>query len=159
LEHVLKGGKKMSLTIKSCYALRGLYELYKLQNIQSQNEEKNYVSIFNISENTEIPNEFLAKIFSELKRAGIVDSGRGKFGGFNLTKNPEDVKLSEIVEALEVPLNSYDCVTKGTCTNQDACPADFVWKRVQKAIFDELSKITLKDIIEYGEQKGNVSPI
>jgi len=83
----------MSLTIKSCYALRGLYELYKLQNIQSQNEEKNYVSIFNISENTEIPNEFLAKIFSELKRAGIVDSGRGKFGGFNLTKNPEDVKL------------------------------------------------------------------
>ncbi|HQD63567.1 MAG TPA: Rrf2 family transcriptional regulator, partial [Defluviitoga sp.] len=103
----------MSLTIKSCYALRGLYELYKLQNIQSQNEEKNYVSIFNISENTEIPNEFLAKIFSELKRAGIVDSGRGKFGGFNLTKNPEDVKLSEIVEALEVPLNSYDCVTKG----------------------------------------------
>ena len=58
-----------------------------------------------------------------------------------------------------MPLNSYDCVTKGTCTNQDACPADFVMERVQKAGFDELSKITLKDIIEYGERKGNVSPI
>ena len=103
----------MSLTIKSCYALRGLYELYKLQNQQTQDEEKIFVSIYNISENTEIPNEFLAKIFSELKKAGIVDSGRGKFGGFNLTKNPEEIKLSEIVEALEVPLNSYDCVTNG----------------------------------------------
>lgn len=154
-----KRWENMSLTIKSCYALRGLYELYKLQNEQNQNNEKNYISIFSISENTDIPNEFLAKIFSELKRAGIVDSGRGKFGGFTLAKNPEEVKLSEIVEALEVPLNSYDCVTKGECVNQDTCPADFVWRRVQKAIFDELSKITLKDIIEYGERKGNVSPI
>lgn len=159
MTQVVKGGENMSLTIKSCYALRGLYELYKLQNQQTQDEEKIFVSIYNISENTEIPNEFLAKIFSELKKAGIVDSGRGKFGGFNLTKNPEEIKLSEIVEALEVPLNSYDCVTKGDCPNQDTCPADFVWKRVQKAIFDELSKITLKDIIEYGERKGNVSPI
>jgi len=159
LTQVVKGGENMSLTIKSCYALRGLYELYKLQNQQTQDEEKNFVSIYSISENTEIPNEFLAKIFSELKKAGIVDSGRGKFGGFNLTKNPEEIKLSEIVEALEVPLNSYDCVTKGDCPNQDTCPSDFVWKRVQKAIFDELSKITLKDIIEYGERKGNVSPI
>ncbi len=49
-------------------------------------KKKIFVSIYNISENTEIPNEFLAKIFSELKKAGIVDSGRGKFGGFNLTK-------------------------------------------------------------------------
>ena len=142
----------VSLTIKSCYAIRGLYYLCKLQDEQMEGKS-GHIAIYKISEKSQIPNEFLAKIFAELKKAGIIESERGKFGGFILKKNPEDIKLSEIVKILEEPLNSYSCVSKGYCTEQETCSVDFVWKKVQKAIFSELSKITLKDIIEYGKKK------
>ncbi|MDY6894159.1 MAG: Rrf2 family transcriptional regulator [Thermotogota bacterium] len=142
----------MSLTVKSCYAIRGMYEMYKLQN-RNKDGKNTKISIAKIAESSGISQEFLAKIFAELKKAKIVSSEKGKFGGFYFTKAPEEINLSEIVEVLEVPLNSYDCVSEGECENQKNCPVEFVWKRVQDAIFNELSKITLKDVIEYGEKK------
>ncbi len=142
----------MSLTVKSCYAIRGLYEMYKLQN-RNEDEKNNKISIAKIAESSGISQEFLAKIFAELKKANIVSSEKGKFGGFYFTKAPEEINLSEIVEVLEVPLSSYDCISEGGCENQKNCPIEFVWKRVQNAIFNELSKITLRDVIEYGEKK------
>jgi Rrf2 family iron-sulfur cluster assembly transcriptional regulator len=142
----------MSLTIKSCYAIRGLYELGKMQE-QSREENKKIFSIAQISQSAGIPQEFLAKIFADLKKTGIIDSEKGKFGGFFLTKKPEDIKLSEVVKVLEVPLNSYDCITQGVCVNQKNCSVDFVWERLEKAIFRELEDISLKDVLEYGKRK------
>ncbi|PNR99747.1 Rrf2 family transcriptional regulator [Petrotoga mexicana DSM 14811] len=142
----------MSLTIKSCYAIRGLYEMYKLQN-RNKEEKNSKISISKIAESSGISQEFLAKIFAELKKTKIVASEKGKFGGFYFTKAPEEINLSEIVEVLEVPLSSYDCISEGECENQNNCPVEFVWRRVQDAIFNELSNITLKDVIEYGKKK------
>jgi len=147
-----RGGTYMSLTIKSCYAIRGLYEMYKLQN-RIKDEKNTKISISKIAESSGISQEFLAKIFAELKKSEIVSSEKGKFGGFYFTKAPEEIKLSQIVEVLEEPLNSYDCISEGECENQKICPVEFVWQRVQKAIFSELSNITLKDVIECGHKK------
>ncbi|WP_245863345.1 RrF2 family transcriptional regulator [Petrotoga halophila] len=80
----------MSLTVKSCYAIRGLYEMYELQN-RNKDEKNTKISIAKIAESSGISQEFLAKIFAELKKAKIVSSEKGKFGGFYFTKAPEEI--------------------------------------------------------------------
>src|SRR5690606_26983836 len=97
-------------TVKSSYALRALFELAVL----TKDEGKERVTISELSERQNIPKDFLEKIFSELREAGILKSIRGKYGGYVLAKDPKNLKLSEIVKVLDNPLQSYDCIT-GEC--------------------------------------------
>ena len=94
----------MALTVKSSYALRALFELAVL----TKDEGKERVTISELSERQNIPKDFLEKIFSELREAGILKSIRGKYGGYVLAKDPKNLKLSEIVKVLDNPLQSYD---------------------------------------------------
>ena len=139
----------MSLTVKSSYALRALYELSILNK-----KGKKKVSIAELSKNQEIPRDFLEKIFSELRDAGILLSIRGRYGGYVLLKKPSELKISEIVNILDKPLQSYKCVG-GKCSVKVKCAVEFVWKRAYNTMMEELSKITLQDIIDHGEKMIN----
>jgi Rrf2 family iron-sulfur cluster assembly transcriptional regulator len=141
----------MSLTVKSSYALRALFELAVL----TEDEGKEKVPISELSERQNIPKDFLEKIFIELRDAGIVKSVRGKFGGYALAKNPEDLPLSEVVQVLDKPLQSFDCIV-GECSLEIECAVEFVWKRVNNSIMMELSKMTLQDIIDYGRKIAKI---
>ena len=99
--------------------------------------------------------DFLEKIFSELREAGILKSIRGKYGGYVLAKDPKNLKLSEIVKVLDNPLQSYDCIT-GEYQLEINCAVEFVWKRVHNAMILELDKLTLQDIIDYGTAVANL---
>jgi len=134
----------MGLTVKSSYALRALYELCILNN-----EGKEKVSITELSRNQNIPRDFLEKIFSELREADILDSLRGRYGGYVLKKKPSEIRLSEIVAVLDKPLQAYDCITD-SCKRNVNCAVEFVWKRVYNVMMIELDRITLQDIIDYG---------
>ena len=141
----------MALTVKSSYALRALFELAVL----TKDEGKERVTISELSERQNIPKDFLEKIFSELREAGILKSIRGKYGGYILANDPKDLRLSEIVQVLDNPLQSYDCIT-GECKLEINCAVEFVWKRVHNAMILELDKLTLQDIIDYGTAVANL---
>ena len=141
----------MALTVKSSYALRALFELA----IMTKEEGRDKVTISELSKRQNIPKDFLEKIFSELRDAGILKSIRGKFGGYVLLKEPDKLRLSEIVGILDKPLQSYDCVN-GECRLEIDCAVEFVWKRVHNSMMLELDKMTLQDIIEYGTKLANV---
>ncbi|MDN5342387.1 Rrf2 family transcriptional regulator [Oceanotoga sp. DSM 15011] len=136
----------MALTVKSSYALRALFELALLNK-----EGIKKVSIAELSKRQQIPRDFLEKIFSELRDAGILKSIRGRYGGYVLLKDPKDLRLSEIVNVLDKPLQSYDCVS-GECRVEIDCAVEFVWKRVHNVMMLELDKMTLQDIIRYGKE-------
>jgi len=135
----------MGLTVKSSYALKALFELASLNT-----EGVKKVSIAELSERQHIPKDFLEKIFSELREAGILKSIRGRYGGYVLIKSPESLKISEIVNVLDKPFQSYECI-EGQCKVDANCAVEFVWKRVHNAMMIELNKMTLADVIKNGK--------
>lgn len=138
----------MGLTVKSSYALRALYELVLFHKNGVER-----VSINELSTKQKIPKDFLEKIFSELREYGIVDSVRGRYGGYSLSKDPKKLKLSEIIYILDKPFQSYECVVTGKCeTLGSECAVGYIWKKINSILMQELSKITLADLIELGEK-------
>lgn len=75
-----------------------------------------------ISEAKDIPEKFLAKIFQSLSRAGIVRSHRGVRGGFTLAKEPEQVTVKEVLEAIQGPYHLAKCIKdEAICDKTDFC--------------------------------------
>ncbi|MFN4215829.1 MAG: RrF2 family transcriptional regulator [Brevinematales bacterium] len=130
----------MKLSTKSRYGLRLLFRL--------ATSEKEIVPLSEIAEKEAISEKYLEHIINRLKVAGIVQAQRGIKGGYILAKNPSEISLLEVVETLEGPLALVDCVRKRTCPRMALCPTQWVWDRLSTVIQQELSRITLEDMIQ-----------
>ena len=129
-----------SISKKGDYAIRGMVYL------ASQPPDR-VVLISEIAREMDVPPMFLAKIFQQFSKLGLVRSFRGCGGGFLLGRSPEDITLCEIVEAVEGPIMPNRCVISGgACGREKVCTVHPVWKKVQGSIIDILSGVTLKDL-------------
>jgi Rrf2 family transcriptional regulator, iron-sulfur cluster assembly transcription factor len=123
---------------KADYAIRGMVYL-------AWRPKDEVCSIKNIAVFAEASQTFLAKIFQQFNRMGIVKSYRGTGGGFTLGRPAGDITLLDIVEAVDGPILINACVlAKGTCGRDDTCPAHPVWKEVQQQMKGLLGNVTLE---------------
>ena len=93
----------MELTRKAEYAVRGMLYLGKHQ-------EGQLAMLGDIADAMDAPRTFLAKIFQDLAKKGLVKSSKGIRGGFVLARPPEKITLCEIVEAIEGPIMPNKCL-------------------------------------------------
>ena len=101
-----------------------------------------------IADSQGVSRKSLDSIFASLKTAGLVRSRRGVGGGHLLAKDPELIRLSEVLRALEGPLSLVDCVgDAGLCDRSHRCVTRDVWAEVGQAIDDVLQGITLADLV------------
>jgi len=92
--------------------------------------------------------KYLHAQLTALKSAGLVYSIRGAGGGFVLARSPRQIRLSEVLHALEGPLSLVDCVADTrACDRSMRCQARRVWQELSGAIEDVLANITLEDLI------------
>lgn len=105
-----------------------------------------------------IPSRFLEQILNALKQAGLVESFRGSQGGYFLTKNPKDISLAQLVEALD---GSFTTGTYHHNGQKDArapqpSPAQVlltsIWDQVRTAELAILRSLTLEDLVERHQQ-------
>ena len=130
----------MELTRKGEYAIRGIVFL------ASQPADK-ICLLSDIASAVDVPQTFLAKIFQQFSKIGLVRSYRGTGGGFVLGRPPEKITLLEVVEAVEGPIVPNRCVTgDGECNRSSTCNVHPVWVSVQDQVRDILEKVTLKDL-------------
>lgn len=130
----------MELTRKAEYAIRGMLYL-------SRQQEGTISMLVNIAGAVEAPKTFLAKIFQELVKTGLIKSTRGVRGGFVLARPPERITLREIVEAIEGPIMPNQCLMgEGVCSFQNTCPVHPVWRRLQAVTKGILDEVTLKTL-------------
>ena len=131
----------MRLTAKSEYGVLALIDL-------ACHEGEGPVSAREISEHRGIPGKFLEQLLVSLRRAGIVEGVRGARGGFVLARDPADVTVLDIVEALDGPLGSpvCDADTDGGCARSTLCAASSVWSRATEALRGVFSTTTLADL-------------
>ncbi|MFQ5430768.1 MAG: RrF2 family transcriptional regulator [Phycisphaerae bacterium] len=126
-------------TRTSEYALRAAIHL-------AQHQDRWPIPGKQIAEEAGIPPKYLAKVLGDLVRAGVLHSNRGKSGGFSMVRSPEDVRLIEIVAPFE-QLDRRRCpFGRGTCNDENPCPAHHTWQRVVQVEQDFLSRTTVRDI-------------
>ena len=101
-----------------------------------------------IARDQRIPPSFLAKIVSQLSVAGMVQTSRGARGGVSLAREPKDISLLEVVEAIDGPITLNECVADpGLCAFGDDCPVHGVWTGVQEKLVRELSTTSFADLM------------
>ena len=140
----------MRLSTKSRYAARAVLEV-------AMNDETPII-LREIARIQEIPTRYLEQLMSLLVNAGIITSRRGKGGGFSLARQASKIKLSQIVEAVEGPIKTVDCVDNpNLCERGDICVTRDIWEELQHQIRNFLENITLETMISRYHQKINTS--
>ena len=103
-----------------------------------------------IAEREGISYQFLEQIFLPLRRAGLIDSVRGAKGGYVLAKAPAEIKIGDILRALEGPIAPVECMGKGNadaCGRSAGCLTRGIWERLRDSMSEVLDDITLADVV------------
>ena len=121
----------------------------------SQRGEDCCYSLDEISRATEIPEEFLRKIFQILVKSGIINSFKGRGGGVSLARSPKDITVAEVIRPLEGEMGLVRCLReKEDCPRSSECMVSNFWRKAQQNFLEILNKTTIKDLIEGGKQNA-----
>jgi len=140
----------VKLSNKGRYAVRALFDI-AFYNDGGPTQVKD------IAERQSIPPRFLEQIFQDLKRAGLVGSKRGPQGGYSLARRAADVRLGDVVRALEGPISLGEREAAGR--RADALSAS---RRVSESVFRDLSAkveacfdaVTIADVCARAHELG-----
>lgn len=95
-----------------------------------------------------LPLPTVSKILKILAREGLLVPHRGAKGGFSLARSPLDITMADIISALEGPIALTECNTHGAdrCGIESLCPVSTNWRRINRAVLDALSGVTLAEM-------------
>jgi FeS assembly SUF system regulator len=98
---------------------------------------------------TRLPLPMVSKILKALARGKILESHRGTKGGFRLIRPADQIRISEIIQALEGPIAITECLSdQPRCGVGTHCPLRISWNRINEAIHGALDGITLADMFQ-----------
>jgi Rrf2 family protein len=133
------------LSRKSKYGLKALLVL-------AQEAGRGPVLIAELADRDAIPKKFLEAILLELKRHGVVQSRKGKGGGYFLRRAPAEITFGEVIRALDGPLAAVPCVSEkfymkcSECVDEPTCGVRLAMKEVRDATARILDHTTLADV-------------
>jgi Rrf2 family iron-sulfur cluster assembly transcriptional regulator len=131
----------MKLTTKGRFAVAAMLDL-------AMQRSRDPVTLAEISQRQGISLSYLEQLFSKLRRHSLVDSLRGPGGGYRLAKDMGQVSVAEIIVAVDEPIDATQCGGKEDCHDDKKCITHDLWARLNERIFDYLSAVTLKQLID-----------
>jgi Rrf2 family cysteine metabolism transcriptional repressor len=135
------------VSTKGRYGLRAMIEL-------AASPENEPMLMGKIAQRQGFSRKYLHALLTSLKEAGLVQSVRGSRGGYMLAKSADDIRISDVVEALEGPLAIVDCLNhEDTCSRTDECLARGIWKELNTAMAGVLTNMTLADLTNNNKEK------
>lgn len=112
------------------------------------------VSAAELVKELKIPRPFLRKILQILNREGVLESIKGKGGGFKLIGNPKMISVVDLIEIFQGPINLNECVFKKlVCPNTKRCILRKKINNIEKFVIRELKSINLLSLLH--EEKSN----
>lgn len=134
----------MKISRGTDYGIQGILYLAR--------QPSNKVSLLHgVAEAQNVPETYLAKIFQDLAKAGLVRSHRGAKGGFSLGRPSSQITLRQIIEALQGPISLNRCLdVREGCPNSETCPVFEVLRKAQQQLVATLDAATLDSLIATG---------
>lgn len=147
----------MKLSKRGEYALRSLINLGIAAKVG-----RSLVRVTELATAEDLPVKFLEQVMQQLREAGIVESERGKHGGYRLAKPASQIPIGEIVRLIDGPLAPIGCVSQTAyapcnCPDEAHCGLRMLMLDVRNAIASILDRYTLADVVEVTTRKMAIS--
>jgi len=134
----------MKLTTKGRYAVMAMADLASFK-------DKGPISLTDISIRQNISLAYLEQIFIKLKKEKLVKSVRGAQGGYVLDTSPEEIKISNIIFAVDEEIKTLNCKkdSKKGCNNKSSkCITHNLWDQLDQHINSFFEKVKLQDLVK-----------
>jgi Rrf2 family protein len=133
----------MFVTREADYAVRCILVLSKAADCT--------ISAAEVSKSASIPKSFVAKILQRLSKKGIIKSTQGIAGGFQLAREPGDINLLEVIEAIQGPVATNLCaVDNRLCDRSSTCVIHPIWVKLKQNTEEQLKEETFAKLIQGG---------
>jgi Rrf2 family protein len=133
----------MQITRQADYAVRAVLYLARL-------EANKRAATSQVAQDQHIPPSFLAKIISQLSIAGLLHTSRGARGGVSLAREPKDITLLEVIEAIDGPIMLNECVGDGSkCVFDEDCPLKPIWCDAQNELVTRLRNTNFDKLLDH----------
>ena len=136
----------MLISTKGRYALRVMVDL-------AEHQGEGFIPLKTIAQRQEISEKYLEAIIKLLVKAKLLNGLRGKGGGYQMTKVPEQYTVGEILRLTEESLAPVSCVETGAsaCPRAVECRTLPVWQGLDRVISEYLDGITVADLMQRGD--------
>jgi Rrf2 family transcriptional regulator, iron-sulfur cluster assembly transcription factor len=146
----------MRLSTKTRYGVRAIFDIA----FHGQDQPLAAAQARDIARREDIPLRYLEQIFQDLKRAGLVDSKRGPRGGYYLKRPAADITLSEVVRALQGPIEETFLVEESDSPGTRSGPPSSrqltagLWKELAEHVSTWFTGVTIADLVKRGNDLG-----
>lgn len=133
----------MKLTTKGRYAVMAMVDL-------ARHSAGHPVALADIAERQEISLSYLEQLFAKLRRGHLVKSVRGPGGGYLLARASDDIRIADVIVAVDEPLMATRCEfgsPKGCMADSSRCITHDLWDELSRQIHTFLSGVSLGDVI------------
>src|SRR5690554_5031930 len=134
----------MRLTTKGRYAVTALLDLALHQN-------QGPISLADISSRQEISLSYLEQLFAKLRKCGLVNSVRGPGGGYQLSREIDQIYIAEIIDAVDENVDATNCGGQGDCQGGLTCLTHFLWVDFSEQLHSFLNGISLASLVSRKE--------
>ena len=146
------------LSRRAKYALRALVFL-------AQHRGQGPIQIRDISERLNIPRKFLEAILLDLRNEGILQSRKGKEGGYSLERAPDTITFGKIVQFVDGSFAAVSCIRRDgyarceDCPDEKTCVIRCVMKEVWEATVKIVDETTLEQLLQKANQLEKANPV
>ena len=139
----------MRLTTKGRFAVTAMIDV-------AMRQHEGPVTLAGISERQRISLSYLEQLFGKLRRRGLVTSTRGPGGGYQLERAMNKTTVSDIIFAVDEPLDATQCGGKENCHDDQRCMTHELWANLNVRMLDYLDSVTLADLVDQQNRKAKV---
>lgn len=134
----------MRLTTKGRYAVTAMLDL-------AINQDGGPITLADIAQRQGISLSYLEQLFSRLRKQELVASIRGPGGGYTLGRDAADIHIAEVITAVDENLDTTKCGGSADCKGSKRCLTHELWRDLSKRIYQHLSQIDLRQLMEKQE--------
>ena len=130
---------------------KGRYAVMAMADLASHDGASKPVALADIARRQEISLSYLEQLFAKLRRQNLVRSVRGPGGGYRLSRPADEVRVADIIAAVDEPIRATRCLpgsTRGCMTASIRCVTHDLWEELGQQIHVFLSSISLADVVE-----------
>jgi Rrf2 family transcriptional regulator, iron-sulfur cluster assembly transcription factor len=137
----------MKLTTKGRYAVTALLDL-------ALHDGDGPVCLSEIAARQDISLPYLEQLFTRLRRGGLVASTRGPGGGYNLGKGPADIRVADIISAVDESFDATRCGGERDCHGGKSCLTHELWENLSHEIHRFLQSVSLGELMRSAAVRG-----